>query len=375
MLSIMGRLRSAWFGRRLRRQARLDPSPESTVVLCRWLESSGRTAELFEALRRGLERFPFTSELEDLRQDAWQHHGQEQIHILEFKVDQQPDVPGYRELIRGYLAFGELKGAGLAAREMVRRFPTEAEASSLDGDVLLARFRADHLARDGKSALAAYRRATELDPGCFSARRGLAEAYSEIGATGKAIFQLLLAMDLRPNDPGLCALYETLRRLPFEHRKESDLLWEAEVHDGSAVHQLVEPDDPLYLREMVQGLSRMSQIEGVRRVALSHQSLRLVAKDGRCLRIPKRERDPFLSLAMGFRQSASTLAKRIGMGRFQQADLRIGPGRVLAVAAGPTVMMLAIAGEPEIDVIVREARNHIAAWTAQAYQAHEWVRA
>ena len=82
-----------------------------------------------------------------------------------------------------------------------------------------------------------------------------------------------------------------------------------------------------------------------------------------------------LSLAMGFRQSASTLAKRLGMGRFQQADLRIGPGRVLAVAAGPTVMMLAIAGEPEIDIIIREARNHIAAWTAQAYQAQEWVRA
>jgi tetratricopeptide (TPR) repeat protein len=375
MLSIMRRLRSAWFGRRLRRQAGLDPSPESCIVLCRWLESTGRSAELFEALRRGLERFPYSPELEDLQREAWQRHGREQLHILEFRVDQQPDVAGYRELIGGYLAFGELKGAGLAAREMVRRFPIEAEASSLEGDVHLARFRRDHLSRDGQKALAAYRRSSELDPGCFAARRGLAETYSEIGATGKAIFQLLLAMDLRPNDPGLCALYESLRRLPFEHRRESDLLWEAELNDESAVRQRVEPEDPLYLKDIVQGLSRMSQLRGVRRVALSHRSLRLVAKDGRSLRVPARERDPFLSLAMGFRQSASTLAKRLGMGRFQQADLRIGPGRVLAVAAGPTVMMLAIAGEPEIDIIVREARNHIAAWTAQAYQAQEWVRA
>jgi tetratricopeptide (TPR) repeat protein len=373
MLGFVRRIRDALEVRRLRSQARSDGSPRGTIRLCRTLETKRRYQDAIQEARGGLKRFPYAHELADILRSSFERHRAEQAARARAEPAKNPALGDLCEVVRSYLAFARLDEAGRASRELARRFPHEAEAQLLHGIVSKALFERDHASRDGNAALQSLKRAVDLDATSLEARRSLAETYGSIGATSQAMFHVLLALEIDPNDVASNRLYMQMRRLPLQRRQERDLLWETEVHDQPLTETKALPADVTYNALLVDGVRRLATLPSVRRVAMKHRGISLVATGNR-LRPASEQSDPFLASVEKIRQGASAWTKRVGVGGFEEATLTLARSTVFAVAGGGSVLALELDGEPHLARIAEEARNVVASWSSSEYRDMEWVR-
>jgi hypothetical protein len=374
MIRFVSRVRHGLEIRKLQRLAPRDPTPRTTTSLCRILEGDGRFRDAVECAREGLKRFPHARELEDILRRSYARPGTGPITTEKAEKGDSPDMIGLCDVVQAYLDFARLEDALRASNELKARFPNEPRAVCVHGLVLKAIFLRDHLSKDGKEALEALRRAVALDPTSFRARYGLAETYSEIGATSQALFHLMLALETQPTDPAANLLYSKLKSLPFQRRAEEELLWEAEINDQSLVEKQQKPLDRSFQDQISDDVSRLSRMLGVRRVVARHHGMAVVASGG--MRVPRSQADMdgFLNSVEQLRKAASTCTKRLGMGRFEEATMIVGGLTVFAVAAGGSVIALQLTSYPELDEIVEEARNVVATWTGNDHHNMEWVR-
>src|SRR5436190_17633339 len=191
--------------RHLKRRARRDRSPRSTVQLIKLLETVGRDREAANEARRGLSRFPHAHELEDALRRGFSKC---ETAKATDRVAERTAGPGdLREVVEAYLDFAKVDEAVRAARALLTRRPNDADALTLHGRVMLALYQRDHVSRDGKAALESLRRGTELAPESIEARRCLAATYHAIGATSQALFHVLLALEIDPRDPESNRIY------------------------------------------------------------------------------------------------------------------------------------------------------------------------
>jgi tetratricopeptide (TPR) repeat protein len=345
---------------KLRRREDADDSPRTAVRLCRLLEDRGRNAEAIQTAREGLDRFPHAHELADVLRRGFARAGAGSSEL--------------RDVIRAYLDHAMLDEAASGARELLRKFPSDPQARLLHGQACLALFGRDHASQTGAEALESLRRATELDPESLDARRSLAEAHHAIGATSQALFHVLLALEMDPHDPGSNRLYAQLQGLPFQRRTEKALLWEAEINDQPLVQKQTKPRDRDFGDRVRDGVRRLSGTRGVRRVALRHHGVAIVASNGDDARPATAATNAFLASAEHLRRAGSAWSKRIGMGGFEEATLVIGEATVFAVAAAGSVLAIEVEQEDDLHDVADEARNLLASWTSARYRDLEWVR-
>jgi hypothetical protein len=337
------------------------------------LEARGRDADVIREARRGLERFPHAHELAAILRKGFERQDRAQNASTRPASRGDAGLDDLCDVVHSYLAFAKLDEAARAAHDLVSSFPREPKALVSHGLVRKALFQRDHASRDGQAALDSLRRAVELDGGSLEARRGLAETYALIGATSQAVFHALLALEIDPGDAATNRLYRELRRRPLERRSERDLLWEAEVNDQPLADKRMLSADRSYNALLVDGVRQLSVMKSVRRVAMQHKGVAIVASRDR-LRPASERSDPFLASVEGIRRGAATWCKRMGMGAFEEATLTLVRSTVLAVAGGGTVIALELDGEHDVSRIADEAHNLVASWTANEAVHPEWLR-
>lgn len=348
----------------LRRRARRRPGPGALVALARALERAGRTGEAMETARRGLRRYPYSMDLQDALRACSERHGILQVVKLERRLTRRPSPACFRELVNLHLRSLDLDAALEAAHRFVRKYPDDARANSILGNVYLQLLIRDHLARDGEAALGALKKAVGLDPGCLTARVGLAQTYKEIGATSKSAMQALVALQIDPNNREAAAIYAAVSGMPPEKAAESELLWDVEENDESWVDcrrsSLPEPRR----EDILRGVQQLSLMGGVGRVVLSHRGLEVVARNGEA-EAPSEQRDvALIALATGFRRTASVCLKRMTLGTVREAAITMKEGLVLAFVAGSSVLLITTKDHPYAKVVSEEARRSLASWTA-----------
>jgi tetratricopeptide (TPR) repeat protein len=373
VLHLVRRVRQRLQVRRLRRQAQVDASPKSTVILCRHLDSCGRHRDAIQEAKSGLIRFPHARELGDVLRDLFRRRREDLEKRTASGAYPETALADLSELVRANVDFARLDEALKVARELVSRFPREPEALLHHGLAHKALFERDHASRDGKAALDSLRRAAELDASSLDARRALAQTYGMIGATSQALFHALLALELDPSDAATNRLYAEMRRRPLQRRAEADLLWEAEVNDQSLSEKRTVSTDRSFNALLVDGVRRLSRLRGVRRVAMQHRAVGMVAT-GDVLKPASDRSDLYLGSIENLRRHASAWAKRMGMGGFEEATLVLDGVAVHAVAGAGTLLALEIHGDVDVGTIAEDARNTVAGWTATEHRLLEWVR-
>ena len=251
---------------------------------------------------------------------------------------------GERDVVRAYLDFAKLDEAARAAARSSSRHPTTREALLLHGRVFHALFERDHASRDGaRSRSRACARPRELDAGSIEARRSLAAiAPRDRSDEPGAVPRPARARDGPARRGGRTPLPAALpacrssgapRRTSSGRRKSTT---------SRLVEKKTRPRDRLVRRSHPRRCPPLSRMPGVRRVAMRHRGVAIVADGGDDERDASPEDDAFLASAEHLRKASSAWAKRIGMGSFEEATLSIGEATVFAVAAGGSVLALEI---------------------------------
>jgi len=295
---------------RLRSQVNQNPAPVTFAALAHSMESAGRWGDAADAAREGLQLFPFSRELQDILRINWERHSCVRAAELDARVRSEQTLDVWLELIEFSLQHSKLDAALQAAERMGKAHPEEARSWVAGGQVHLHLFLRDHLARDGDLALAKLLYAVSLDPECFEARMGLAEAYFHIGATSKAAIQIMVALELNPDHEEAHALSRSILALPPEKVDPRELLINAEETDevwtASREPGLDEGRAPVLREEAI----ALSQIPGVSQVVLCHRQIEISATGGVAVREEDGDRDPLLGLTQFRGRAGPHLCRR-----------------------------------------------------------------
>jgi tetratricopeptide (TPR) repeat protein len=363
MLGLVRRVKDLVLGSRLRGRAERDPTPRSTLQLCAILQRQGRLAAAQKVARAGLQRFPYSLELQEILHLLWRRMGRRQLEALEKAAATEATPRAYRELVEFHLDGHDLDGALAAAAVFQTRFPDSALAASLRGRAHMARFHRDHVAEDGAAAIRAYQRALELEPGSTEIDFHLAETYYYIGVISKALVHLYRVLDREPGHAAGQRLQRILVRLPIEKEEEADLLRAVEESDEAQFRHVPErgPERDSFASGLPARVGRdavqLSRMVGVRRVVFASRGQHVHAQDGIRRDDSESGSDPFADLAAGFRRTASLSAKRMGIGSFEEAELSWPDGRILAAASGPSIVVVETGPSARTSLVMAEARR------------------
>ena len=376
MLGLFKRVMDVSQAHRVRRRAKIDSSPRSTVDLCLLYQRQGRMAAAREAAREGLMRFPYSTELRQIMHAAWKRSSVSVVRDLEAKINSGKGPEGHIALVKHYLEFDELDSAAEACQRMVRQHGNELASVQLGGQVLLSRFHRDHVAEDGSLGLKCLVKAVELDPACTAAHWDLCRTYYYIGAVSRAIFHLYKVLDRDAEHAEAKELQRVLVRLPLEKVGEAELLRRVEEADEATFRaptaQGQDPREPGVRGEICQALEQLAMLSGVQVVALSHRGLEVVIEDGRRQISESAEKaHPMVNFGAAFRRTASLSTKRMGIGAFEEAEMCWGSGWMLAHSIGRSILVLRGAGNQRIPVVRAEARNFLASLTIAAWEAQD----
>lgn len=374
MLGLFKRVLDVGQTHRVRRRARIDSSPRSTIELCALLQRQGRLLAAREAAREGLIRFPYSLELRQILHATWKRSSSQVVKSLEGRIVTDDSAGDHLQLVAHYLEFGELDSAAEACQRMVERHGQNLEVVLVAAEVLLGRFHRDHVAEDGSLGLRCLLKAVEIDPKCVRAHWDLCNTYYYIGAVSKAVFHLYKVLDESPDHSEARELQKILDRLPLERLEEAELLRRVEESDEAKFRvesqRGQDPREPGVRGAICSHLEQVSLMAGVEKTALSHRGLDVVSERGsRKIFEANEVPDPLLSFATTFRRTASLSAKRMGIGAFEESEMCWSGGWILALAVGRSVLLVKGTGSQRIPIVRAEARNFLAGLTIAATEA------
>lgn len=361
MLGILKTLKDRTDVSRLRRRGRVDTRPGSTVELCQRLLRHGRIDAALAAAREGLERFPHSERLKEVVRHAWRQLKGREIDALRRRCDVSGNVDDVLGLARLLRDCGDEDQALIALESLHCRDELPLEALLMEGEILLGRFFRDRVAQDARQGAARLQRALEQSPGAFRPHLLLARLYCRIGAVSKGLFHVYRALDIDSEAAEARELYEELAALPLEVKDEATLLREIEESEEAGTCAPSAPVAPAQRAEIVAGIVRLSQLNGVARVSFADAGLTLVAANGDCRVLPEAEVDPLCAIATGFRKAASISAKRMGIGAFHVAELAAGDRVLLFQAVGRGVILIEVSGAGRVAVAREECSSFVAA--------------
>ena len=358
------RLRTALALRRLRRQARSAGTLDAWLELAGFLERQGRHQEAMEAARAGLQVFPYSRSLQEVLRINWEREDCILAARLEARIRSRGRIEDHLALVEHYLGNLKPDAALDVAERLVRAFPRDSRAHLSLGNVRLNLFLRDHLARDGEEAIAAFQKSIDLDQDAFEPRLALADAWYQIGATSRALMQILVALKLDPEHEEAGRLYRTILSLPPEREDARELLWAAEESDASWVQSRRMRLTPERREEIAEALAAFSSRRGVGRMVFCHEGVEICARQGALEPSDRARRDSLVGLARGFRRQASLALKRMGFGALEESFLIMREGVAMIFAAGSSILLVTSEERHLLDEIAEEARRSLEAWTA-----------
>ncbi|MEZ6197914.1 MAG: hypothetical protein R3F20_19670 [Planctomycetota bacterium] len=361
MFGILRNLREGAAASRLRERGKNDVRPDSAVDLARHFVSKGRFREAMEVVSEGLARFPYSQRLRELQRFVWRELNGNEMTRLRRATERDGRREDFLELIDLHLDCEDFDEALLAAERWQERDSEDLEARLVQAQILLERFRRDRVAADARRAVAILKRVLDADPERFEAHFALARVYEFIGATSKGLFHVYRALDARPDDEEVNALYVALSARELEQGDENVLLnaieEEADRGGSGDVAELSVEER----RQIMNGLVRLAQLNGVRRTAFVDDRTAITAEglEGRVHADP--DENDLCRMARGFRGAAGASSRRMGIGAFRSCVLDCGDKSLQVHGVGRTIVLVELDGAHDEETVFAECASFLAA--------------
>lgn len=218
---------------RLENEVRDRPSPEAIVSLTEKYIAQGEIDNAFAAARRGLDAFPKSEKIFHVYTYLKKTEAQYEIRALKRIIETQPNPAAYSQLAEIYLDLTETERALEVCRDCIQKFPDSDTPYLQVGQIRLARWRQDLLARDGLMAVENFERAIRLNETNYKALRLLSEMALQIGAVSHAMSKLKAILLFAPDDQEVKDLLEYALSRPRPDHEDLDSLFRKVQQGGN----------------------------------------------------------------------------------------------------------------------------------------------
>lgn len=147
-MGIFERLHRARAIARLRKKVRRSPSPAAYGELAERYVSLTQLDDALRVAEQGLQRFPNSERLAQVRFFTKKKRLSGQIRKLQGDLQRRPNPTAYARLAEIYRELGDDDEALQVADECAERFPLNESPFLVRGEIRLERFLSDHIARD-----------------------------------------------------------------------------------------------------------------------------------------------------------------------------------------------------------------------------------
>jgi hypothetical protein len=275
------------------------------------------------AAEDGLALFPKSPELRQLVDCSRRGASRQRITDLRAKLTRAPNSKAFRELAQLLIELGDTAQLQTICQEWSVRFPSDAGAWLVIGQMRLVNFYRDLAAREGAEAVRCLEHAVRMDGTEPKARKLLGEVLYRIGAVRKAQEHLNALRQFDNKDPEVEALLRHVAGFADSGHEIGKLLADVETH-GCLLHPPIaavvpkeQPEDSV--ARVRDGLAHVAEIQGVRKATFIQGSRALVKgsiRDGR---------DPFLRVVRVVAKAAHRFARRLDLGSANKTVIE-GPG-------------------------------------------------
>lgn len=298
--------------RDLEQRAREEPSPTTFVDLGQVYINLEMHDKAQRAAEDGLALFPKSPELRQLVECARRGAAKQRVVDLRARLTRSPNPKLFRDLAQLLIELGDTASLQSICQEWSVRFPGDAGAWLVIGQMRLVNFYRDLAAREGAEAVRCLEQAVRMDAAEPKARKLLGEVLYRIGAVRKAQEHLNALQQFDDKDPDVEALLRHVSGFADNGSDIAKLLADVEAH-GCLLHPPMttvlpkghQEDSIALVRE---GLALVAEIPGVRKATFIQGSRALVKgaiRDGR---------DPFLRIVRVVAKAAHRFARRLDIG-------------------------------------------------------------
>ncbi|MBL8751522.1 MAG: tetratricopeptide repeat protein [Planctomycetes bacterium] len=344
--------------RDLETRAREEPSPSTFVDLGQVYINLEMHDKAQRVAEDGLALFPKSTELRQLVDCAHRGAGRQRIAELRAKLTRSPSPKTFRELAQLLVDLGDSAGLQSICQEWSVRFPGDAGAWLVIGQMRLVNFYRDLAAREGAEAVRCLEQAVRMDANDAKARKLLGEVLYRIGAVRKSQEHLTTLQEFDPNDAEVAALLQHVSGLADSGGDVAALLADVEsqgclLHPplAAALPRGPQEDSIALVRE---GLAQVATIPGVRKATFIQGSRALVKgaiRDGR---------DPFLRVVRVVAKAAHRFTRRLDIGSANKTVLEGDFGRICICVYGEALAGAQCDANADLDRVLAELQEIVA---------------
>lgn len=359
MFGILKSLRSGAEANRLRKRGQADSRPDSYVDLCRHYLAQGKLRDALDAAAEGLSRFPHSTRLREMHRFTWRELKATEIAAIRERIDAGGAAEDFLALVELHLDCEDFDSALAVTEEWRSGQDDDLRARLVEGEVLLERFFRDRVAADARRAIALLNRVLEQDADAIEAHLALARVYHHIGAVSKALLHTYRVLDLDPEQELAAELYTELSTKPLETVEVTLLLAAVEDEADRGADEAIEIG-PEKRRQIMSGLARLSQLNGVERAAFVDATLAIVAEGGEGRLYDDLSEHDLCRMAAGFRDAAGVSCRRMGIGAFRSCVIDAGERAFHFHSVGRTVVLVESDGARQRDLVAAELASFVA---------------
>lgn len=343
--------------RELEQRVREEPSPSTFVDLGQVYINLDMHDKAKRVADDGLALFPKSLELRQLVDCASRGICRQRVADLRAKLTRSPSPKTFRELAQRLIEVGDASALQSICQEWSVRFPGDAGAWLVIGQMRLVNFYRDLAAREGAEAVRCLEQAIRMDAVEPKARKLLGEVLYRIGAVRKAQEHLNALRNFDHADAEVDALLRHVAGFADTGADIQKLLADVEAN-GCLLHpplavvsQEQQADSIAHARE---GLGHIAEIAGVRKATFIQGSRALVKgaiRDGR---------DPFLRIVRVVAKAAHRFARRLDIGSANKTVLDGEFGHICICVYGETLAGAQCDRGADLELVMAELQEMVA---------------
>lgn len=360
MFGILKSIRNGAEASRLRKRGQTDSRPDSYVELCRHFVAQGKLRAALEAASEGLIRFPHSTRLREMHRFTWRELKATEIAEIRQRIEAEGATDDFLALIELHLDCEDFDTALEVTEEWRHTRDDDGQSRLVEAEILLERFYRDRVAADARRAIALLSRVLEMDGDILEAHLALAKAFHFIGAVSKSLLHTYRALDLDSENELANELYSELATRPLENDDVTLLLNAVEEEADRGGAPTIDLDVEKR-RQIMSGLVRLSQLNGVVRAAFVDESLAMVAEGGEGRSFDDLAESELCKMASGFRDASGVSCRRMGIGAFRSCVIDSGERAFHFHSVGRTVVLIESGERRHRDLVAAEGASFVAA--------------
>ncbi len=342
--------------KRLEAEAEENPSSETFLALAQKHIELGEMGQALEVADRGLQKFKNSPKLKDIVVFVKKKRSQDQVKHLRDEIRVKPSPSVYTQLADIYRDLGDMDQALDLLMECAEKFPEDATAFRIVGQIRLENFLQEVIAYDGIHAWKALRKARELTPDDSNARLLLSQLHFAVGANALAVQAMKEELKQNPTALDIKSFLEDIGNpSPTPDGVTIEALIERCEESGSLTNSL--KGYPRVKPGIAQRTVSSPKINTVAAAGIVHETgalpgvkdLVILDREGKTVASVRGAADPqteaFREMACAVQQVANEGCRRMDIGSFVKGGIYFGGGGVVFVRRRGTTFTLSF-GDP-----------------------------